>query len=79
MDAARDHWLAGQGVEVISIPASRICHELHGVMDGILLKVEELKRSREAEAAARPLHHPLSSRLAPASAGGPPPAAARGR
>jgi len=28
---------------------------------------------------ARPLHQPLSSRLAPASAVGPPPAAARGR
>jgi hypothetical protein len=29
--------------------------------------------------AARPLHHPLYGRLAPASACGPPPAASRGR
>ena len=43
-DAARDHWLSEQGVHVIRIPASRIYNDLGGVMDGIWLKIAELKR-----------------------------------
>jgi very-short-patch-repair endonuclease len=45
-DAARDRWLARQGVEVMRIPASRIYHDLHGVMDEVLLKIEALKGER---------------------------------
>ncbi|WP_293351886.1 endonuclease domain-containing protein [Phenylobacterium sp.] len=45
-DAARDHWLARQGVQVMRIPASRVYHDLDGVMDEVLLKIEALKRSR---------------------------------
>jgi very-short-patch-repair endonuclease len=46
-DAARDHRLAEQGVEVMRIPASRIYNDLNGVIDGILLRIEELKRGRD--------------------------------
>ena len=46
-DAARDHWLAQQGVEVMRIPASGVYNDLHAVMDGILLKIEALKRGRQ--------------------------------
>jgi len=42
-DAARDHWLAEQGVHVVRIPASRVYNDLDGVMDGILLKIEQLR------------------------------------
>ncbi len=78
-DAARDAWLARLGVHALRIPASRVYNDLHGVMDEILLTIEALKRGGAASAAARPLHPPLFHRLAPASAGGPPPAASRGR
>jgi len=47
-DVARDRWLAGQGVEVMRIPASRVYHDLHGVMDEVLLKIEALKRDGSA-------------------------------
>jgi len=47
-DAARDHWLAEQGIVVIRMPASRVYQDLDGVMDEILLKVEALERSRTA-------------------------------
>ncbi|MCC7266957.1 MAG: DUF559 domain-containing protein, partial [Caulobacteraceae bacterium] len=47
-DAARDRWLAGQGVQVLRIPASRVYHDIHGVMDGIHLKIAELERSGDA-------------------------------
>lgn len=47
-DAARDRWLAAQGVDVIRTPASRIYRDIHGVMDQILLKNDELKRGRKA-------------------------------
>ena len=47
-DAARDRWLAGQAVHVVRIPASQVFHDLHGVMDQIWLKIEELKRRRDA-------------------------------
>jgi very-short-patch-repair endonuclease len=43
-DAARDRWLAGQGVHTVRIPASRIYHDLDGVMDEILLQIENSKR-----------------------------------
>ena len=43
-DAARDRWLAGQGVHTVRIPASRIYHDLDGVMDVILLQIENSKR-----------------------------------
>jgi len=42
-DAARDHWLRAQGVTVMRVPAGRIYHDLSGVVDAILLKVEALK------------------------------------
>ena len=47
-DAARDRWLAAQGVHVIRIPASQIYCDIRGVMDQVLLKIEELKRGRKA-------------------------------
>ena len=47
-DAARDRWLAEQGVQVLRIPASRVYHDIQGVMDGIHLKIAELERSRGA-------------------------------
>jgi very-short-patch-repair endonuclease len=40
-DYARDTWLAGQGIEVLRIPASRIYRNLAEVVDGILLLAEE--------------------------------------
>ena len=43
-DAARDRWLRAQGVAVMRIPAGRIYRDLGGVMDAILLRIEELKR-----------------------------------
>ena len=46
-DEARDRWLKAQGVVVLRIPASRIYRDLSGVVDGVLLTVEELKRSRQ--------------------------------
>ncbi len=41
-------WLAGQAVHLLRIPASQVFHDLHGVMDGIWRKIEELKARREA-------------------------------
>ena len=46
-DAARDHWLREQGVEVLRVPASRVYRDLDGVMDIILLRIDALTR-REA-------------------------------
>jgi very-short-patch-repair endonuclease len=43
-DDARDWWLAGQGVKVLRIPASRVYRDIHGVMDEIILKIAELER-----------------------------------
>ena len=71
-DDARDRWLEGQGVRVLRIPASRIYHDLGGVTDGVL---------RLAEAridAGTPQAGPAPSTTR-SSAGGPPPAASRGR
>jgi len=47
-DAARDRWLEAQGVAVMRTPASRVYRDLRGVMDAILLKLEELNHNRQA-------------------------------
>ena len=41
-DEARDRWLAGQGIRVVRIPASRIYHDLAGVTDAVLLHAQGL-------------------------------------
>ncbi|WP_293392005.1 DUF559 domain-containing protein [Phenylobacterium sp. RIFCSPHIGHO2_01_FULL_69_31] len=46
-DTARDRWLAGQGVHTLRIPASRIYHDLDGVMDELLRNIEALQRARQ--------------------------------
>jgi very-short-patch-repair endonuclease len=48
-DAARDRWLAGHGVHTLRIPASRIYHDLDGVMDEILRNTEALQRARQPQ------------------------------
>jgi very-short-patch-repair endonuclease len=74
-DAARDRWLASQGVRVSRIPASDIYRDLSQAADGILRQAEALIA---AEAPRRRLApSTLGSTLR--SADGPPPAAARGR
>ena len=77
-DAARDLRLEQQGVRVMRIPASRVYRDLGAVVDAIFLRAEELIA---AEAPGRRLapSTPRSSAGEPASAGGPPPAASRGR
>ena len=65
-DVARDRWLAEQGIEVIRIPASWIYRDLSRVADTILLRAEA-RCARPAPSTAR------------STAGGPPPAAPRGR
>jgi very-short-patch-repair endonuclease len=47
-DYARDHWLKQQGVCVMRVPAGWIYRDLSGVIDAILLRIEELKSSRAA-------------------------------
>jgi len=71
-DAARDRWLTSQGVRVLRIPASEIYRDLSGVADGILLRAEALIQAE----GQRPRLAPSTTRCA---AGGPPPAAPRGR
>jgi very-short-patch-repair endonuclease len=71
-DEARDSWLAGEGVTVMRIPASAVYRDAAGVTDAILLQADELM------AAGRPSTRPAPS-TARSSAGGPPPAASRGR
>ena len=78
-DAARDHWLADQGVEVMRIPASRIYYDLHGVMDQILLKLAALNAAARSCPPLAPSTPRSSPGTRPGSAGGPPPAASRGR
>lgn len=68
-DAARDHWLGTQGVSVLRFPASMIYRDLTGVADAIFRRAEA-ERLRLA---------PSTPRSSLRSAGGPPPAAARGR
>jgi very-short-patch-repair endonuclease len=75
-DEARDRWLERQGVMTMRIPASAIYRDLGGVVDGILLRVDELKASGRPLAPSTTRSSPGSS---PGSAGGPPPAATRGR
>ncbi len=72
-DEKRDRWLRSQGVTVLRIPASRVYNELNSVMDGILLTVEGLSRAQSVRLAPSTPGSPLRS------AGGPPPAASRGR
>ena len=74
-DAARDGWLRGQGVEVMRIPAGKIYFDLDCVVDAILLRADgrmpaEVRRVRLS---------PSTPRSSLRSAGGPPPAASRGR
>lgn len=74
-DAARDRWLWRQGLTVIRIPASMVYNDSHGAADWVIRKAQELIAQNG-----------LAPRLAPStagsplrSAGGPPPAAPRGR
>jgi very-short-patch-repair endonuclease len=70
-DEARDRWLARQGVSVMRIQASDIYRDLSGVTDGIVLRALELRADASRAGLA-----PSTTR---SSAGGPPPAASRGR
>ncbi len=74
-DDARDRWLAGQGVEVMRIPASAIYRDLTGVVDAVLLRADELIAAERQRAWLAP----STSRSSLRSAGGPPPPASRGR
>ena len=71
-DAARDRWLAGQGVSVLRVPASRIYADLSGVTHAVLLRADEL-------IAAERQRMGLAPSTIRSSADGPPPAASRGR
>jgi very-short-patch-repair endonuclease len=51
-DAARDIWLARQGIEVMRIPASRVYRALDEVTDAVLLRADERKRSHLPREAA---------------------------
>jgi len=59
---------------LLRIPAGSIYHDLTGVMDGILLRTEELLRTESSE---RPLA-PSTTGSSLRSAGGPPPASFAG-
>jgi very-short-patch-repair endonuclease len=63
-DSARDAWLAKQGVKVLRIPASEVYRDLDGVVDGILLRADELRAVLG-----------FAPSTARSAAGGPPPAA----
>jgi very-short-patch-repair endonuclease len=41
-DEARDHWLAGQGIDVLRMAASEVYRDLDGAADAVLLRAEEL-------------------------------------
>jgi very-short-patch-repair endonuclease len=71
-DEARDRWLARQEIEVMRIPASWVFHDLGGVTDAIILRAD-------ARMAAGVGLAPSTTRSSLRSAGGPPPAASRGR
>jgi very-short-patch-repair endonuclease len=73
-DEARDAWLARQGISVMRIPASSVYRNVFAVADGIILRAEELRASCSAARLA-----PSTPRSSLRSAGGPPPAALRGR
>jgi very-short-patch-repair endonuclease len=68
-DAARDRWLERRGVVTMRIEASEVYRDLAAVVDGIMLRVDELNASCQ----------PLAPSTTRSSAGGPPPAASRGR
>jgi very-short-patch-repair endonuclease len=69
-DAARDHWLARQGVAVMRLPASFVCRDLGSAADAVLRRAEERLAA---------LRGPLAPSTARSLACGPPPAASRGR
>jgi very-short-patch-repair endonuclease len=71
-DEARDHWLDRQGVRVMRIPASAVYRDLGAVVDGVLLRAEELIAAERSGAR-------LAPSTARSAAGGPPPPALRGR
>jgi len=71
-DGARDRWLLSQGIRVLRVGASRVYHDLGGVADGIVLVAQG-----RIDAERRRLG--LAPSTARSSAGGPPPAASRGR
>ena len=70
-DEARDHWLAGQGIDLLRIPASAVYRDLAATVDGIILRARELTTVAQQSL--------LSPSTARSSAGGPPPTASRGR
>ena len=43
-DAARDAWLARQGIMVVRIGANSVYRDVAGVADGVILRAEELIR-----------------------------------
>lgn len=45
-DAARDAWLAKQGIVVLRIGAGAVYRDLTGVADGVILRAEELIAGR---------------------------------
>jgi very-short-patch-repair endonuclease len=70
-DAARDFWLSTQGIEVMRIPASSLYNDLSDTVDAIIRRAEERRAELQRTSLA-----PSTTR---SSAGGPPPAASRGR
>jgi very-short-patch-repair endonuclease len=71
-DEARDRWLKSQGITVLRIPASDIYHDLSATADAVLLQADALIALQASCA-------PLAPSTTRSSAGGPPPAASRGR
>jgi very-short-patch-repair endonuclease len=49
-DAARDAWLAGQGIAVLRISAGSVYQDLSSAADEAILRAEELIRRREGRA-----------------------------
>ena len=45
-DAARDHWLAQQGISVMRVGAGAVYRDLGQVVDGIILRAEALIAER---------------------------------
>ena len=78
-DARRDHWLEAQGITVMRIPAGWILPRPQRGDGCDPRQGGGAATGSYGRAAARPLHPPLYGRLTPTSAGGPPPAASRGR
>jgi len=78
-DMKRDHWLAGQGVMVLRIPASSIYQDAGAVADAVIRAADERIAAERQRMELAPSTPRSSAGLRPASAGGPPPAASRGR